>query len=183
VRVRHFARKTAGKEGNFAQRRKVRKGGKPKSELSPLVASFASLRETSVVHPSKNSGYSVISSKIPRTLLPLKTRLHKFPRKNLRNFVKKVLIPPAVPIWLLSHPKRAGSWCRLKLQFRPLAGLRTKSEAGWANLFPASSAGQILSVKIEEDGKRVKRRRMARKCRLDDESTPRSRATAATYDL
>ena len=47
----------------------------------------------------------------------------------------------------------------------PLADL---SEARWTSLSLVSSAGQILSAKIEEDGQRVKRRRMMRKLHLDD---------------
>jgi hypothetical protein len=46
----------------------------------------------------------------------------------------------------------------------PLADL---SEARWTSLSLVSSAGQILSAKIEEDGQRVKRRRVMRKCHLD----------------
>jgi len=46
----------------------------------------------------------------------------------------------------------------------PLADL---SEARWTNLSPVSSAGQIFSVKNEEEGQRVKRRRVMRKCHLD----------------
>ena len=47
------------------------------------------------------------------------------------------------------------------------------------NLFPVSSAGQILSVKNEEEGQRVKRRRMMRKCHSDGVSVRKNRATAA----
>ena len=46
----------------------------------------------------------------------------------------------------------------------PLADL---SEARWTNLSPVSPVGQILSVKNEEDGQRVKRRRVMRKCHSD----------------
>jgi hypothetical protein len=46
----------------------------------------------------------------------------------------------------------------------PLADL---SEARWTSLSLVSSAGQILSAKIEEDGQRVKRRRVMRKCHSD----------------
>jgi hypothetical protein len=48
------------------------------------------------------------------------------------------------------------------------------------NLFPVSSAGQILSVKNEEEGQRVKRRRMMRKCHLDGDLVRKNRATAAS---
>jgi hypothetical protein len=58
----------------------------------------------------------------------------------------------------------------------PLADL---SEARWTSLSPVSSAGQILSAKIEEEGQRVKRRRVTRKCHLDGVSVRKNRTTAA----
>ena len=46
----------------------------------------------------------------------------------------------------------------------PLADL---SEARWTSLSLVSPAGQILSVKNEEEGQRVKRRRVMRKYHLN----------------
>jgi len=46
-----------------------------------------------------------------------------------------------------------------------------------------SPAGQILSVKNEEDEKRVKRRRVMRKCHLDGVLVPKEPGRCGIYDL
>jgi hypothetical protein len=50
--------------------------------------------------------------------------------KKLEEICKKVLLPPAIPIWLSSAPKR-GRWCRVRLQFGSGADL---SVAGMGEL-------------------------------------------------
>ena len=55
------------------------------------------------------------------------------------------------------------------------------------NLSLVSSAGQILSVKNEEEGQRVKRRRVMRKCHSDGVSVREEirddRGSCGIYDL
>jgi len=82
-----------------------------------------------------------------------------FRKKSAR--ICKISIDPSCGSYMVVlPPETGGRWCRLKLQFGPLADgfEKSQSEARWANLFPVSSAGQILSAKIEEDGQRVERR-------------------------
>ena len=56
---------------------------------------------------------------------------------------------------------------------------RCLSEARWTSLSLVSSAGRYFSVKNEEEGQRVKRRRVMRKRHLDVVLVPRNQATAA----